>query len=198
MERSWYYAEAGQQAGPVPEQDLQSMIRNGRLPPDVMVWTEGYAQWVPASWVFKEAYVDPFRGYAGFWKRFAAFFIDSIIINTVIFFAAVVFGILYGLVFQTAKGVEVLGGLLGFAIYWLYFALFESSQAQATPGKMLLGIKVTDANENRVSFARASGRFFAKFISSMFLCAGYVITAFTQKKQALHDILADCLVMEKR
>jgi uncharacterized RDD family membrane protein YckC len=73
----------------------------------------------------------------------------------------------------------------------------ESSKYQSTLGKAVLGIKVTDLKGNRISFGRASGRFFAKIISSLTLGVGYIMIAFTEKKQGLHDMIAECLVVKK-
>jgi uncharacterized RDD family membrane protein YckC len=81
---------------------------------------------------------------------------------------------------------------------WLYFAWMESSETQGTLGKMALALIVTDMQGNRISFGRASGRFFAKIITGMVpLAIGYIMAGFTEKKQALHDIIASCLVMRK-
>ena len=94
-----------------------------------------------------------------------------------------------------------IGILLGLVIYlagsWLYHTLMESSHHQATLGKMALGIKVTDLDGNRISFTRANGRFFGKWLSGAVMNVGYLMAAFTEKKQALHDILASCLVIQK-
>jgi uncharacterized RDD family membrane protein YckC len=78
---------------------------------------------------------------------------------------------------------------------WLYFAAFESSRWQATPGKKVLGLRVTDLEGKRLSFIRASGRYFGKIISWLLLGLGFVMAGFTEKKQALHDMLASCLVL---
>ena len=81
---------------------------------------------------------------------------------------------------------------------WLYFAGMESSEHQGTLGKMALGLAVTDMNGLRISFARASGRFFAKIITGLVpLYIGYIMAGFTEKKQALHDMIASCLVLRK-
>jgi uncharacterized RDD family membrane protein YckC len=80
---------------------------------------------------------------------------------------------------------------------WLYHTLMESSRYQATLGKLALGSIVTDLNGRRISFARANGRFFGKFISGAIFNMGYLMAGFTEKKQALHDILAGTLVMQK-
>ena len=89
----------------------------------------------------------------------------------------------------------VLGGLAIFVVSWLYFALMEASARGATLGKMALGIKVTDLNGGRISFGRASGRFFGKILSGAIFYIGYFMAGFTARKQALHDMLAGCLVI---
>ncbi|MGB8524124.1 MAG: RDD family protein, partial [Candidatus Acidiferrales bacterium] len=81
---------------------------------------------------------------------------------------------------------------------WIYYAWMESSSHQGTLGKMALGLIVTDLEGRRISFARASGRYFAKIITSLIpLGIGYMMAGFTEKKQALHDIIASCLVLRK-
>ena len=154
--------------------------------------------------------------YAGFWKRFVAYMIDSIMISVASGILLIPFLAVVGLgVFSLHDSnlsydsdtaisfiVAMIAGYLvlvaGIAIAgWLYFALMESSSPQGTLGKMALGIKVTDMAGNRISFGRATGRYFAKFISSLTLCIGYIMAGFTQQKQALHDIIAGCLVINK-
>ena len=88
-------------------------------------------------------------------------------------------------------------GLLKTAASWLYGALMESSPYQATLGKMALGMKVTDLYGNRISFARATGRHFAKYISMITLCIGFIMVGFTERKQGLHDMIAGTLVLKQ-
>jgi len=59
---------------------------------------------------------------------------------------------------------------------------------------MALSMKVTDLQGNRISFARATGRHFAKYISAMILLIGYIMAGFTERKQALHDMITGTLV----
>ena len=92
------------------------------------------------------------------------------------------------------QGVNQLVSLFG---GWLYYALMESSRFQGTLGKMAVQIKVTDLEGNRVSFGRATGRYFGKLVSALVLFIGYIMVAFTEKKQGLHDIMAGCLVVRK-
>ena len=82
-------------------------------------------------------------------------------------------------------------------VVWLYAALMESSARQATLGKMMIGVVVTDTEGNRLSFGRASARYFAKFVSVITLMIGFIMAAFTKRKQALHDIMAGTLVIRK-
>ncbi len=120
--------------------------------------------------------------YAGFWKRFAAYLIDAVIIG------------IAGAIFRAAAG-DAIGGTLTTVIGWVYFAVMESSEKQATLGKMALGIRVVDVDGNKISFARATGRYFSKIISALILMIGYIMAAFTAKKQALHDMIAGTLVV---
>src|SRR5262249_45376562 len=81
-------------------------------------------------------------------------------------------------------------------VNWLYYALMESSSWQGTLGKRALSIGVTDLAGRRLTFGRASGRFFGKLISGMTFAIGYLMAGFTEKKQALHDIISGCLVVK--
>jgi uncharacterized RDD family membrane protein YckC len=87
----------------------------------------------------------------------------------------------------------MIAGLFG----WLYYAGFESSYLMATPGKKLLGLYVTNSDNQRISFGQATGRYFAKVISAVILGIGYLMAGFTERKQALHDTIANCLVWKK-
>ena len=87
--------------------------------------------------------------------------------------------------------------LISAVLKWLYYALLESSSWQATLGKKALGLEVTDLEGRRISFGRASGRFFGKIISAIILYIGFLMAGFTEKKQALHDMMAGTLVIRK-
>ena len=91
----------------------------------------------------------------------------------------------------------IAGWLMLYSVfYWLYFALFESSARQATPGKMMLGIFVTDLSGARISFLRALGRTLAKILSKLFCYLGYILAGVSSRSQALHDLLVGTLVLE--
>ncbi len=120
--------------------------------------------------------------YAGFWRRFAAYLIDWVIL----IIAAVIIRLVLA---------DWLAGTITFFLGWLYFAGMESSTRQATLGKGAMGVFVTDMDGQRISFLRATGRYFAKWLSGLILMVGYIMAAFTARKQALHDILASTLVL---
>jgi uncharacterized RDD family membrane protein YckC len=147
--------------------------------------------------------------YAGFWIRVVAWLIDAVILSIVNGVIGAFFGggisalikpgqdastVNFAALFA-AMGTMILVTL---AIQFVYHAYLESSEKQATIGKMVLGLKVTDLNGQRISFARASGRFFSKLISSLVLCIGYIMVAFTEKKQGLHDMIASTLVVRTK
>lgn len=89
------------------------------------------------------------------------------------------------------------GRAVALATVWLYYALLESSSRQATIGKMALGLIVIDEEGERITFARATGRHFAKILSTLVFFVGYLMVAFTQRKQGLHDLIAGTLVINK-
>lgn len=140
--------------------------------------------------------------YAGFWKRFAAFIIDVFILSIGNFFIGFIFGIPYDVLTGKAKFAGfaddyILNFILGLLLVWIYQAVMESSIRQATLGKMALGIIVTDLYGKRVSFGKASGRYFGQFLSWFIFGIGFLMIAFTARKQGLHDIMARCLVVNK-
>jgi uncharacterized RDD family membrane protein YckC len=155
--------------------------------------------------------VEPVE-YAGFWRRFVAYIIDRLILGIPAILIVLTFVVPSAIaIFRGCSEPERLPFLilslicswiwLGLALlagYFLYFAFFECSAFQATPGKMVLGIIVTDHEGNRVSFLRALGRNGAKLLSHLMLHIGFILAGLTPKKQALHDLLADCLVVMKQ
>jgi len=127
--------------------------------------------------------MKPAPVYAGFWVRFVAFLIDTLILFVI------------GIVISILFGAGAHSRLLGLLIGWMYFAVMESSPAQATFGKQVLGLVVTDINGQQLTFGRATGRYFAKLLSGLTLLIGYIMAGFTAKKQALHDMIAGTLVI---
>jgi uncharacterized RDD family membrane protein YckC len=140
--------------------------------------------------------------YAGFWLRLLAALVDSLAIFMplcIVAFIVIVFVRLVSATKGYDPAVVILTVLPPAAIVatWLYFAVMESSSWQATLGKKLTGLYVTDINRQRLSLSRATGRTFAKYLSSMTLGIGYLLCGFTEKKQALHDMVANCLVLRR-
>jgi uncharacterized RDD family membrane protein YckC len=128
--------------------------------------------------------------FAGFWRRFAAYAIDYL----VILLAGTALGavaISSGLVEDGTQGRFTLWLLVG---YFLYCALLESSAWQATVGKRVIGIKVVNRRGERIGFARAAARFVAKLLSVLTLFVGYLLILVTNRRQALHDLIAGTLV----
>ena len=128
--------------------------------------------------------------YSGVTRRFAAYLIDVVVQLIIIGIAA------FLLEMQSVVGLLTCGAIL-FAHAWLYFALMESSKYQATVGKLALGLKVVTVKGQRLSFLRASGRFFGKIFSRLFLGLGFVMMLFTKKRQCLHDKLVGAVVIKK-
>ncbi len=157
----------------------------------------------------------PARVYAGFWLRLLAYILDAIVLGIFAVPILIGAGMMMGLgaaIGDLPRGGDpfamgfppVFVGFLSVFLLvtvfggWLYYALLESSEWQATAGKKVLGLAVTDLAGARVSFARASGRHFAKIITSLIpLGIGYILAGVTEKKQAIHDMLASCLVVRK-
>ena len=136
--------------------------------------------------------------YGDFWNRFAASFIDGIITSMVGGILGGVLGGFYGAAGGTSEGAGVLGFCLGLILGWLYSAIMESSAKQATLGKIAMGLVVTDKRGNRLTFGRATARYFAKWLSGIILMIGYIIAAFTEKKEALHDMIAGTIVYQRQ
>jgi uncharacterized RDD family membrane protein YckC len=138
--------------------------------------------------------------YGGFWIRFVAAFIDGIILLVPQLILGFVLGMLLGSSggSESAAAAGGLAQLLGIVIGWLYYAKLESSEKQATFGKRAVSLKVCDENGQRITFARATGRHFAKIISGMILAIGYIMAGFDDQKRALHDRMASTRVIVSR
>ncbi len=142
---------------------------------------------------------------AGFWIRFVAAIIDGIIVQLLVVPVAFIVGLVIGVAGAASQSntdaLQAVSGMLGFFIGlvggWIYEAWMTSSSKQATVGKLALGLKVIGEDGGRISFARATGRFFGKYVSVLTLLIGYIMAAFTDRKRALHDMLAGTYVVYK-
>ncbi len=232
----WYYAVGGVSYGPVSEQDLKALARQGQFQRDDYVYAEYLGDWVRADSIYGlfdapgghgvqaetpvagAAAVAPppmagpqairrYVNYAGFWIRFAAVLIDGLVLSVP---GCVLAGIMAAILIPMARSggsgpesgvvvvVQVFANLGSMVIAWLYFGFMESSKWQATLGKRAVGIFVTDVQGNPISFGRASGRYFASILSGLTLYIGFIIGAFTERKQTLHDMIVGTVVVEGR
>ncbi|MEM9896444.1 MAG: RDD family protein [Bacteroidota bacterium] len=156
--------------------------------------------------------------YAGFWLRFVALLIDGIILYVISSFIFIPLLAAVGLSFgamtdgfdinELSEGDIVtlattfitavaIGNVIGLVVRVLYYTFMESSKYQATVGKLALGLKVTDAQGQKLDFVKAFIRQLGKIVSGFILLIGYIMAAFTEKKQALHDMIAGTLVVKK-
>jgi uncharacterized RDD family membrane protein YckC len=161
------------------------------------------------------AQVSAPQPYAGFWVRFVASFIDGLILGIPFWLVVMVLIFMFGgfgmMLHRNAADPRAAAALLApmFLLFilgmfafvvleWLYFAGMESSARQATFGKSVMSLRVTNYEGQRISFGHATGRFFAKIISGLIPFAiGYIMAGFTEKKQALHDLIAGTLVLKR-
>jgi uncharacterized RDD family membrane protein YckC len=278
----WYYAEAGQQKGPVDDTSLDELVQQGVVRDDTLVWSEGMAAWqphgsvrgsratvtapppgpggsetrycsecgrpflahelsavgafsvcttcrpavlnrMPAATSFSQAAYPSAYGaapqaaalhYGGFWIRFLARIIDWIILGFVTFFVRMPFRIALGIgslglavpprdpadIIAALPGIMGFAGIsffLGIAIHLAYEVFFLSTRG-ATPGKMVLGLKVIRADGGPISPGLAAGRYFAMWLSYLTLCIGFIIAAFDREKRALHDHICQTRVIHAR
>lgn len=147
--------------------------------------------------------------YAGFWIRAGAYILDYMLTSVLGLILGFVLGVLFAapLMFVLSSMGRTLdldlyssiaGYLVGFPAVWCYFALFEASKYQGTPGKLALGLRVTDEAGGRITFGRASTRFFSKLLSALLLCIGFIMVGTSARKQGLHDRIAHTLVVRTR
>lgn len=119
--------------------------------------------------------------HAGFWLRVVAYLIDGVVL-------------LLPAIFVMHETGTLNKWILGLGV-WLYFALCEASSWHATPGKWILGLRVTDLYGQPIGFGRATGRYFGKVLSTIIFDVGYMMAGWTERKQCLHDLLAGCCVV---
>ncbi len=220
MNGQWYYIQGSENAGPIPFEQLLHLIRDGHLNENDLVWQDGTSPQTIREHNFDRfleesnvlSYVPtqsktplPKRSigsvqFVGLWWRGLAYLID---------YAICVFPIKTTEIW--AKSLLKSGSLnanLSYSLtmtfiavvvitHWLYCAFMESSSRQATIGKLICGFIVVDEFGNRISFGRASGRFFAKFLSAIGLYIGFLMIGMTDRCQGWHDSLAGTVVIRK-
>ncbi len=141
-------------------------------------------------------------GYAGFWLRFVAMIVDGFVVLAIIRFplslisGAPMFRAQPPTVEEAQRDLFV--SLVSFVLQIAYFAVMEASSYQGTLGKMALGLKVTDLNGYPISVGRGIGRNLGKILSALICLIGYIMAAFSERKQAMHDMMAGTLVVRSR
>ena len=251
---NWYYVNAGKQAGPVDDAQLQALARTGQIQMDTLVWREGMAEWQPFSTVappgmfapppppaapavganevvcaechgvFPTDETIPFGNvrvcatckpifmqklaegakiggalnYARVLTRFAAVFVDGIIMQAVQLGVGIMLGVSLAQRFGTQSADSNGAGLAVTGIGILIAATYEIvmiGKFGATLGKMACKVRVVTADGGKVSYARATGRYFAKFLSAMICAIGYFMAFFDDERRALHDRICDTRVI---
>jgi len=223
----WYYADAaGERQGPMDADELRKRHALDELRPDTLVWRDGLSDWQPLSSVATElglelpvalpdavtAHAPITRAgaagdivYAGFWRRVAASIIDSFLISLVTLPVVIPLGLAAG-VFGAAHEdtgwvasllLQVVVQCLSLLLTVTYFSCFHASRLMASPGKLAVGIKVVRSDGRRLTLGRSIGRGFAYYLSFLTLYIGALMVAFTQRKQGLHDLVCDTLVVDR-
>lgn len=183
----WYYSPDGRtQQGPVSGEEFSALVEQGAIRAKTLVWREGMDDWEPYSRVEPEA-ASP----AGFWIRLAAKLIDGLILLVCLAYAV-------GPLMEKILDVpEVTGAALDLTgLGWcLFYSVFFVGAFSATPGKMVLRLRIQRSDGEKVGFARALVRVLAEGVSAAVFFIGYVMAAFDPEKRALHDRLADTRVV---
>jgi uncharacterized RDD family membrane protein YckC len=261
---NWYYAQHGQQIGPVTDEQLSQLFQVGTINQDTLVWREGMPDWRP----YREAVAQPNQpeagqppasgalnppnqnevvcaecgkvfpasetirvgkasvcaackpvflqklsegarintgelNYAGFWIRFAAKFVDGLILGVpflILYFVAI-FPMIASSVHNHGKPPQF--GLLpaliqfGFIFVRMAYDIFFLGKYGATPGKMACKLKVVTGEGEKIGYGRATGRFFSEILSGMICYIGYIMVAFDDQKRALHDHICNTRVIYK-
>lgn len=221
----WFYLSGNQHAGPVTQQFLEDALAKGTILGTTHVWREGMTEWtranecpnLSASISSSVATTDSSKAIPAFpspppdgspnsapppvkrpsedcyaslgWRLLAG------LIDYAILFIPAMMANLLGAVLLGPD--SLLGSIPSIGVFWLYDALFMSSSWQATLGMRILKLDITDINGARLSFGRASGRYFASLLSAVLCFAGFLMIPFTPKRQGLHDIIAQTVVFKR-
>lgn len=209
----------GQNYGPYSLEELREYLASGHVARHDLAWYEGAEQWLPIdktpalAAVLHAAFAPSpaapraaqaadglpsflaMETQAGFWRRSVAWLIDQLVVVGALWIVFLL--ILFIDHRRYIESQPLWAAALGILAPWLYFALQESGPAQATLGKRLLGIQVTDAQGLPIGLGRASARYFAKALSWLVLGIGFIMAGFTAHKQALHDLVAGTQVRRR-
>ena len=207
----WYYALDGRQAGPVSEPELGQLLRSGTIDAATLVWREGMKDWIPYSAAIgmpaipragvTPAAPGPVAGrlvYAGFWIRWLAYVIDGIVIGAIRQVVLLPLGLnmIERNFWRSPWFYAHIGeaGLTSLALTLAYFVFFWT-QYGATPGKMVLKLKVVNPQGGPITLGAAVIRYFGQILSGIIAGIGFLMAAFDDEKRALHDRLAETRVI---
>jgi uncharacterized RDD family membrane protein YckC len=224
----WHYTDAqGVELGPVPADAVRAAFHGGRLGPASQFWHEGLPGWIdlvaasaelglgaaaapPDPYAAPRARIESATTFApgtdvvpaGFVRRFAAMFLDQLVLGAVYFVLMMLVGVAAAIGGgsdggEPGTGVIVLIYAIGIVGGALYYTLQESSAAQATLGKRALGIKVVDRDGRQLSYAHALGRWFSVAVSYLTMYLGFLMAAFPPRKAALHDLVSGTQVVDR-
>lgn len=209
--KQYHIERSGEQYGPYSAEQILEMLQSNELSVSDNCWHDGLSEWAPLSSVLNLATpkesptlitnapnsTSTTYYYSSFGDRMGAYIIDIVIFN-IVFFCIFLVAILAlnsaGALNDTTFTCLQLSSILAL---WLYYSLLESSPLQATLGKKACRLIVADMAGNKISFWKASGRYFAMILSFATFGIGFIMCSFTQKRQCLHDIVAGCQVLKR-
>ncbi len=220
----WYYAVNHQRQGPVAQADFDRLVANGAIKPDTLVWRTGMGDWkpyrdiaapaptsrptsqagAPAVIASASAAAPVARGYGGFWFRVGAWFVDAVIGRLVGLGIAALVGARFATAGWVVPGDLRLTLLRYGTVALLYFAyslgyeVFFLRKFDATPGKLMVGVKVRRADGAKLSSGRIVARWLCLGLDWLTLGLGYIMAAFDDEKRALHDRICDTRVIKAR
>jgi uncharacterized RDD family membrane protein YckC len=205
-----YLGRGGARTGPHTLDEVVKLVGQGTFTPGDWAWYPGAPQWIeirdlpgltlsslprPPGYVAPLAKTAAVRRFAGFWIRFAAILIDTLIL-------VIPLRTLRSLLIEERTGDPVMDLKVNLAslaltvcVHSAYRAAFHASRWQATIGKRAVGIQVTDLQGRRITFDHAMGRCLAEFVSGWTAGIGYVMAGLSSRKQALHDKISGTLVL---
>jgi len=200
----WYYVDQGTQIGPKTDEEFLDLYSSGMINDQTMVWNETLTAWQSYGSVHNDSNELPSvnqshrKRYAGFWIRFAAHLIDSIVTSIVTIPLNMVLQITFPQAISDKTYVPILVGiyLMMFIIPAVYF-IWMNGKYGATLGKMAVGIKIVTPEGLPIHYGLAAGRYLAQIISSLILYIGYIMAGFDEEKRTLHDRICNTRVVYK-
>lgn len=195
----WYYAQDGKQLGPVSDAEFSQLAQSGVIGPETLVWHGGMAEWLAYRTLGGALPQHGTVQYAGFWIRFLAYMLDGILIGMIRGIVLIPMGLRLMEEPWSIWSLKDIGEMQfsSLAIALCYFAFFWTKYG-ATPGKMVLGLKIVTPEGGPLSLGQAVGRYFAMLLSGLVLGIGFMMAGWDEQKRSLHDRLAETRVIRDR